>query len=190
MSALIPSPWVYLDVIWQLSLVATGRKVHRWVNTNAHTWANACMLTSLSACMLAERTTHKQLSQWIINGCNVMTDDSEQPVPPHPWPSGVILVSTVRKRQRPTQFDWLILSSTLLPSLHSVQSELSLNLSQSLSAWMQSHRTSHRHYWKRICPPSTIFFNSLYVPLQSSRPTYHVLFVVLKNSLTTKWQVN
>lgn len=140
------------------------------------------MLTSLSACMLAERATRNQLSQWIINGCNVMTDDSERPVPPHPWPSGVVLVSTVRKRQRPTQFDWLILSSTLLPSLHSVQSELSLNLSQSRSAWLQSHRASHRHSWKRICPPSTIFFNSLYITLQSSRPTYHVLSVVLKLS--------
>lgn len=77
------------------------------------------------------------VSQWIINGCNVMTDDSERTVPPHPWPGCVVLVSTVRRRRRPTQSDWLILSSTLLLSLHSVRSELSCNLSQSPSAWLQ-----------------------------------------------------
>lgn len=84
----------------------------------------------------------ESVSQWIINGCNVMTDDSERPVPPHPWPGCVVLVSTVRRRRRPTQSDWLILSSTLLLSLRSVRSELFCNLSQSLSAWLQSHRAS------------------------------------------------
>lgn len=84
----------------------------------------------------------ESVSQWIINGCNVMIDDSERSVPPHPWPGCVILVSMVRRRRRPMQSDWLILSSRLLLSLHSVRSELSCNLSQSLSAWLQSHRTS------------------------------------------------
>lgn len=71
-----------------------------------------------------------------------MRDDPERPVPPHPWPSRVVLVSTDQTRQRLMQSDWLILSSTLLPSLHRVHYELSCNLSQSLSAWLKSHKIS------------------------------------------------
>lgn len=99
-------------------------------------------ISALSACTSAERATCKRLSRWIINGRNVMTDALEQPIPPHLWPSTVALVSMVWRRRRPTQFVWLILSSTLSPSLYSIQPELSWNLSKSLSAWLQGHKTS------------------------------------------------
>lgn len=83
-----------------------------------------------------------------------MTGDWERTVPPHPRPGCVISVSTVSERRRLMRSDWLILSRTLLLSLHSVQSELSCNLSQSRSAWLQSHKTSKSISLKKLSAPT------------------------------------
>lgn len=113
------------------------------------------------------RHARQSVSQWVINGCNMMTDDSERPVPPRPCPCGVVLVSMVRRTQRPTQADWLILSSTLLLSLHSVRPELlqSLTITISMTAKSQNisviHETSRTH-------PSSIFLNSPHIPPKSN----------------------
>lgn len=110
-----------------------------------------------------------------------MTDDSERPIPPQPWPGCVVLVATVRGRWRPTQYDWLILSSTLLLSLHCVPSELPCSPSPSLSARLQSHRIPPSFLKESSQPTVHHLLRVTFHPLQSHRPLLlqrHVQFVV------------
>lgn len=107
------------------------------------------MLTCLSICTLAEASDCL---------CVLLMEETwwqmtrSSPSLPRLWPGSVILVSMVRNRQRPTQFDWLILSSRLLPSM---LSSASVSLSHYQHEWKV---TGHlRHSCWRICPPLSIF---------------------------------
>lgn len=93
----------------------------------------------------------KQLSLCIINGRNVMTDDSEQPIPPPSLAQRCLLgFHGSEKRQRSTQFDWLILSSRLLPSMLS---------SASVSPSHYQHDWEVTGHLRHSCPPLSIFFS-------------------------------
>lgn len=108
-----------------------------------------------------QRACHawESVSQWIINGCNVMTDDSERPVPS---PSLTRLCRLGFHSQEETEgprslIDYFCQAHFCCP-LRSVRPELSSNLSQSLSPWPQSHRTSpsfSEGVEPAHCPPSS-----------------------------------
>lgn len=123
----------YIHVIWQLivsmspsSPVSQSKCSHLCQRVHAHVPFNMHVGGG------------KRLSLCIINGRNVMTDDSEQPIPP-PSPAQRCRLGFHGSEKTKAHTIWLINS---VKQAFTVHAELCFSLSQSLSAWLKSHRTS------------------------------------------------
>lgn len=122
------------------------------------------------------------LSEWIINGCNVMTDDSERPIPPRPL-TRLCRLGFHGQRETEAHAVWLINSvkhTFAVPAQCPVRAlPQSLTITISMTAKSENISVSPERE-PRL--QSAISFHSFYIFLQSDRPTCHVSFVVWKLS--------